>query len=109
MDSNTHGVYLMCGIWGIFSKNPATYLSQGDMDMARTMSIMSSIRGDHSTGWCIIPTNQSPEVENPYGPRTCKNVGGPFAVMHTQTGIDFLKWGVSFGTSVFGHNRHATR
>ena len=97
----------MCGIWGIFNKDPRGWINEPDMELARTMMIVSSLRGDHSTGVCIVPGQQ--EHLKDRVPIIGKTVGGPFNFLHTKAGVEFLKYGVRDGNLIFGHNRFATK
>jgi hypothetical protein len=97
----------MCGIWGIFSKTPQGWLNQSEMDITKTMMVISSLRGDHSTGACIIPQYNS--ISKDCIPIVGKTVGGPYQFLHTKQGQDYIKYALSKGSSIFGHNRYATK
>jgi len=101
----------MCGIWGVFSNRPQSWLTAPDVDLARTMMLFTSARGDHSTGVCTIPQRAlNPTAYDPVRPvRIAKAVGGPHNILHREAGIEFMKWSVSYGNKMFGHGRLATR
>jgi len=96
----------MCGIWGVFNKNPTDWTVKGDKELAELMSVVSTSRGRHSSGFCFI---QKPVNGVAADPRIIRSVGSPFSIFHNVEGVAALTQANTNATSIFGHNRHATK
>ena len=72
------------------------------------MSVVSTMRGRHSSGFCYVPFIGKNSDLRPE-PHIIKSVGSPFSIFHNKDGQDALDAGFNKGSSVFGHNRHATK
>ncbi len=95
----------MCGIYGLFQLNKAGLL-ESDIDTLKAMAIVTSLRGDHSSGIAVL--GNKPKTK----PWTAKAVGDPFNLFHNAGVLKQLKQaftGSNSSVGVFGHGRLATR
>jgi len=98
----------MCGIWGIFNKRGG-WTSAEDLKLANWMSLLSTDRGEHSTGYCFVQKQLDTTKDGHFdAPHIIKSVGSPFSILHQKEGREALIEGNRYATQIFGHNRHAT-
>lgn len=98
----------MCGIWGVFNKDQSSWTVKGDKDLAELMSVVSTSRGRHSSGFCFIPKLLINSPTRP-DPKIIRAVGSPFSIFHNVDAARELTTANSNASGIFGHNRHATR
>lgn len=91
----------MCGIWAMLPKLSAGFNESDVMDMKR-MAIITSLRGDHSSGIFTVGDPYKP-------PRILKTVGDPFGIFHAVNFPSYSKSIVKEGKAVVGHGRLATK
>lgn len=92
----------MCGIWGVFSRNKLGLFPK-DIQIAKTMMILTQLRGADSTGVaCATLKPNSPA-------RVIKGIGGPnFLTQQGKAWDDFEEIVSTQGKALFGHGRAAT-
>ena len=98
----------MCGIWGVFNKDQTSWTVKGDKDLAELMSVVSTSRGRHSSGFCFIPKLLTHSISRPE-PKIIRSVGSPFSIFHNVEASKELNACNANASGIFGHNRHATR
>jgi hypothetical protein len=72
------------------------------------MSVVSTSRGRHSTGFCFIPKLTINSSTRP-DPKIVRSIGSPFSIFHNVDAARELTNANANATGIFGHNRHATR
>lgn len=99
----------MCGIWGVFNHDPGKWISKDDIAVAKAMFLFSHLRGDHSSGVCMIERFDPLRPAFTGEPRVIKTVGSMYNIFHKADGSAAWEYGTNAATSVFGHNRYATK
>jgi len=95
----------MCGIYGLFYKSSGGCMP-GDIDMLKNMAIVTSLRGDHSSGISVLRNDPSKR------PWVVKSIGDPFNLFHNKDVVVEMKKffeGTKASLGAFGHGRLATR
>lgn len=95
----------MCGIYGIFSRYKGG-LSSFDLGALKQMAIVTSLRGDHSSGFAALYNNTKK------APWVVRSVGDPFNLFFRKevlSGLDKMVTGASSSMGIFGHGRYATK
>ncbi len=94
----------MCGIWGMVSKH-STGLIDSEIKHMRFLSIITSLRGAHSTGYMSARYRElkSPEIVFDH----IKSIGSPYTLWGQKTFPEWLKKQTNT-LCLVGHGRHAT-
>lgn len=95
----------MCGIWGMVSHN-GNMLKQDVMDPMRSMYLLTSLRGEHSTGMmCGKKEFNSDEIDAFW----YKSVGNPYEFFKSKHFERFERDYAGQSRTFWGHGRHATK
>jgi hypothetical protein len=95
----------MCGIYGLFYKAAGGFFP-GDLDTLKNQAIVTSLRGDHSSGIAVLRNDGSKR------PWIVKTIGDPFNIFHNPEAMKEMKKffeGSKASAGAFGHGRLATR
>ncbi len=92
----------MCGIWGLFSKWSTSPLQSKDMEIIKSMMILTSLRGIDSTGICAVPERGKKE-------EVIRTVGSFGPILNSERGAAFMANAYRNAIGLFGHGRYATK
>lgn len=91
----------MCGIWAVLNKH-ATGFNGIDVDHMKAMAILTSLRGDHSSGLFVVGRDAKKLS------MIVKMASDPFGIFHS-TNFDSIHKAMVEGEVVVGHGRYATK
>ena len=94
----------MCGIWGYVSHNQSPLFTYDLRDL-RDLAIITSLRGEHSTGMMTARK----KLDGTLGTSWIRKVGNPFSLLNDESFSDWAKDNLDNPHCVVGHGRHATK